>query len=369
MKRDSCRHGGPPGWPAKEPWPPQHGRFGMDRQARARFLRRAGAAFAIVFLLMASVAFVAAWLGAERLGLHSEAPLVGAVIALILVGAMVAGMFRGMRRFAFPLGQVIDAAGQVASGDYSVRVREYGPPPMRALAHSFNAMTEQLQNADRLRRDLMADLAHELRTPLAVMQGRVEGLLDGVYARDDAHLGEVLSETRILSRLIEDLRTLALSDSGALPLQIEATDVRALVKETLRGMSASGTAQHVTLNAETDADEIIADCDGIRIREVLTNLVTNATRHTPAGGRIVVTVRDGTDAITVTVRDTGYGMTADELSRMFDRFYKGRGSRGSGLGLAIAKGIVAAHGGDITATSAPGTGTSVTFTLPRRHQA
>lgn len=198
MKRDSCRRGGPPWWPANEPWPPQHGRFGMDRQARVRFLRRVGAAFAIVLLLVALVAFVAAWLGAERLGLQSGAPLVGAVIALVLVGAIVAGMFRGMRRFAFPLGQVIDAAGQVANGDYSVRVREQGPPPMRALAHSFNAMTEQLQNADRVRRDLMADLAHELRTPLAVMQGRVEGLLDGVYARDDAHLEEILSETRVL---------------------------------------------------------------------------------------------------------------------------------------------------------------------------
>ncbi len=111
----------------------------------------------------------------------------------------------------------MDAADLVAEGDYGVRVQEYGPPPMRALAHSFNTMTLRLQNADRLRRDLMADVAHELRTPLSVLQGRLEGLLDGVYARDDRQISQLLEETRVLSTLIEDLRTLALSDAGALP--------------------------------------------------------------------------------------------------------------------------------------------------------
>lgn len=143
----------------------------------------------------------------------------------------------------------------------------------------------------------------------------------------------------------------------------------ALVKETLRAMDASAAGQQVALSAETGAKEIVADCDAVRIREVLTNLLANAIKHTPAGGRIVVSVADGREAVTITVRDSGQGMTPDEVSRMFDRFYKGSTSRGSGLGLAIAKGIVASHGGEITATSVPGSGTAVTFTLPSVNQA
>jgi signal transduction histidine kinase len=137
---------------------------------------------------------------AGRFGLAGWAAAIPGVFVLTAAGVVVTVMFGAMRRFASPLGAVMDAADRVAEGDYGVRVQEYGPPPMRALTHSFNTMTERLQNADRLRRDLMADVAHELRTPLSVLQGRLEGLLDGVYPRDDPQISQLLDETHVLSR-------------------------------------------------------------------------------------------------------------------------------------------------------------------------
>ena len=135
---------------------------------------------------------------------------------------------------AMPLGGVMDAADRVAAGNYDVRVVEHGPPSIRALARAFNTMTARLQDSDRLRRDLMADIAHELRTPLTVIQGKLEGLIDGVYPRDDTEMQLLLDETRVLSRLIEDLRTLALSEGGALKLQREPTDIAGLARDVAR---------------------------------------------------------------------------------------------------------------------------------------
>ncbi len=179
------------------------------------------------------------------------------------------------------LREVMDAADRVAGGDYTVRVTESGPPPIRALAYSFNTMTARLAGADRLRRDLMADVAHELRTPLSVLQGRLEGLLDGVYPKDEAQLAQLLEETHVLSRLVEDLRTLALSEAGALPLQKESTDIVALARDVVRSMTGSGASVDVRA-----PHAVIIDLDPVRIREVLTNLLSNAIRHTPADGRV-----------------------------------------------------------------------------------
>jgi two-component system sensor histidine kinase BaeS len=274
-------------------------------------------------------------------------------------------VFRSMRRFASPLHAVMDAADRVADGDYAARVQEYGPPPIRALAHSFNTMTERLQNADRLRRNIMADVAHELRTPLSVLQGRLEGLIDGVYARDDRQLNELLEETHVLSRLIEDLRILALSDAGALTLQKEPTNVVEVVHEVERSMQPEADRKAVLLNTNSSTEKPIVDLDRVRIREVLTNLVSNALRHSAAGSSVTVLVSEVNGSVVVVVRDQGEGMAAEEVARIFDRFYKGAASRGSGLGLAIAKSIVTAHGGDIRAASEVGKGTILEFTLPR----
>ena len=339
----------------------------LGRRARAIFFRRIAVVAAIVFAF-AIVGFVtAARSVAARAGAPGPAPAVVALLLMFLFGVMMLTL-RKARSFASPLSAVMDAADRVAEGNYTVRVEDSGPPPIRALARSFNTMTERLQNADRVRRDLMADVAHELRTPLSVLQGRLEGLLDGVYRCDDRQLSQLLEETRVLSRLVEDLRTLALSDAGALPLEREATDVVALARDVGASMEqdARGPA---SLEVSASINSAVADIDPIRIREVLTNLIANALRHTPAGGSVRVDVAAEDQAIVVTVADTGEGMGPETLARLFDRFHKGPGSRGSGLGLAIAKGIVAAHGGSISVASAPGRGTQVTFSIPAAEQA
>jgi two-component system sensor histidine kinase BaeS len=278
-------------------------------------------------------------------------------VATVLVGVL--------RRVGLPLDTIMVAADRVAAGDYSVRVRDYGPPPVRALARAFNTMTERLESHDRLRRNLMADIAHELRTPLTVIQGRLEGLVDGVYARDDRQVNELLEEVHVLSRLVEDLRMLALTEAGALKLQKEATDVTSLARDVARTFAADAASRQVSVTVQGSADVPPISVDPLRIREVLTNLVDNAVRHTPAHGSVDVRVAASpTGGVVVDVRDTGSGMTGEEVERAFDRFHKGPGSRGSGLGLTIARSFVVAHGGEIRASSEPGRGTTMTFTLP-----
>ena len=194
-------------------------------------------------------------------------------------------------------------------------------------------MTERLQSHDRQRRDLMADVAHELRTPLTVMQGRLEGLLDGIYPRDDAQLTELLEETRVLARLVEDLQTLALSEGGALKLQKEATNVGGLAHDVARGFAGEAAARRVTLRVDAPANLMPIEIDPLRMREVLTNLVSNAVRHSPPGGSVDVQVQEmPAGGIAVDVRDAGAGMSEDDIAHAFDRFYKGPESRGSGLG-------------------------------------
>jgi signal transduction histidine kinase len=358
MMGNSCKRDG-----ATE-WPPRTIRH-TNRRARAWFFRRLAFGVFALFLITISSMSAAAWLIAGRIGPADAAAALGLLVLLFGVGAVAVAVFGGMRRIATPLHAVMDAADRVAEGDYGVRVQEYGPPPMRSLAHSFNTMTERLQNADRLRRNVMADVAHELRTPLSVLQGRLEGLIDGVYPRDDRQLAELLEETRILSRLIEDLRTLALSDAGALPLQKEPTDVVELVREVVHRLTPEADKKSVSLHASSSTETAVVDLDRVRIREVLTNLLSNAIRHSATGNAVTVSVNETSERVAVVVRDTGEGMSPEEVARVFDRFYKGSASRGSGLGLAIAKSIVAAHGGDIRASSELGKGTTLEFTVPR----
>jgi signal transduction histidine kinase len=323
-----------------------------------------GVVFAICLVLVAiGLSTVVSWLVAP-----SGAPVTvrppRILFGLLWIFVLVA-LFRGlMGRFGFPLGEMVEAADRVAAGDYTTRAPEHGPRWMRTLARAFNSMTSKLEVQHRQRRDLMADIAHELRTPLAVLQGRLEGMLDGIYPRDEGQLAALLQDTRTLARLVEDLRTLAHTESGTLTLQKEPTDTAILVHDTAASCAGEAAERHIQLEVDAAPNVPLVDIDPVRIREVLTNLVSNALRHTPGGGRVRVTVSMQPNAMVFTVSDTGQGIPADDLPRIFDRFYKGHGSRGSGLGLTIARNLVAAHGGKIHAESVEGKGTTITFALP-----
>jgi signal transduction histidine kinase len=260
---------------------------------------------------------------------------------------------------------MLEAAGRVADGDYNTRVDETGPREVRALSRAFNSMAARLQIHEEQRRNLLADVTHELRTPLTVIQGNLEGLLDGVYPRDDAHLTPILEETHVLSRLIDDLRTLALAESGALKLQKEPTDLATLTNETVASFRAQADAAGIELSTDAAANLPMLELDPARIRQVLENLIANALRYTPRGGMVRIRCfAEGTSRVSIAVTDSGVGISKDDLPHIFERFYKSSDSRGTGLGLAIAKNLITAHGGEISAQSEPGAGTQIRLSLP-----
>jgi signal transduction histidine kinase len=327
-----------------------------------------GCVFGLLFLIVLGSLIAAMAIVISQLG-----PLPG-LLALGLVVAVLAGMGRTMFRTARTLDQLVDATRKVQAGDYSVRVgtrsrSSGGLPVVAQLTGGFDTMISRLEADETQRRTLLADISHELRTPLTVVQGNLEAIIDGVYPPDPAHLAVVLDETKILGRLIDDLRTLALSEAGTLALHVEPTDADVLVVDIVRSFEPAAATAGVTLTAAIDGDLPIIEVDPVRIREVLANLVANALRHTPAGGRI--TVAGSVDAghwLRLEVRDTGTGIEPGLLPHVFDRFAKGDDSGGSGLGLAIARGLVVAHRGEIHAASPtgepPGGGTSIVVRLP-----
>jgi two-component system sensor histidine kinase BaeS len=289
-------------------------------------------------------------------------------LPLLAVGLAV-WAFSGIAR---PLADVVAAAEAVAGGDLSVRVSAQGHGDFDRLARVFNHMLEELEGADRQRRNLTADVAHELRTPLQIIQGNLEGVLDDVYEPTDEHISATLEETQLLARLVEDLRTLSLAESGQLALVLEPVDVEELLADVQTSFSGHAAAAGIELRLEgegaTVSKIIIGDVG--RLDQALGNLVANALRHTPAGGTITLQA-EGTDgAVRIMVRDTGEGIPAEDLPAVFDRFWKGDRSRshatgaGSGLGLAIVQQLVHAHGGRVAVESEMGEGTTFTLELP-----
>ncbi|HLB44825.1 MAG TPA: HAMP domain-containing sensor histidine kinase, partial [Candidatus Limnocylindrales bacterium] len=230
----------------------------------------------------------------------------------------------------------------------------------------FNGMSARLAEVDSRRRSFLADVAHELRTPLSVIEGQIEAIEDGVYPADAEHLAPIREQIRTLEKLIEDMRTVALAESGSLTLDLQPTDLADLISDQLAAFSAQAGAADVTLSSDIAADLPRAMADEQRVRQVLANLTANALRHTPAGGRVKIGARASADPgwLTVEVSDNGSGIPPDLLPKVFDRFAREDGSPGSGLGLAICRDVVEAHGGKIGISSAPGRGTTVTFTLP-----
>jgi two-component system sensor histidine kinase BaeS len=322
--------------------------------------------------LVVSIGVVILWLLAGLLGFASaEGPLAylarpaGLIVLVVGIIALVVGigLARGVGR---PLSELVDAAGRIEAADYTVRVsEERGRGDLRRLGGAFNAMAARLEAEDATRRRLLADVSHELRTPLAVVQGNLEALLDGVYPPDAAHIGPILEETRVLERLIDDLRTLSLAESGALPLHREATDPGVLLEDVASAYRARAAAAGVALAVQAATDLAAIDIDPVRMRQVVSNLVDNAIRAMPGGGSIRLAARAVADGLAIEVSDDGPGVPPELRDSLFERFSKSDTSRGSGLGLAIARAIVEAHGGTISMGSGPGgTGTSFRIELP-----
>ena len=321
-----------------------------------------GCFFLVMFLVVASLVTFVAWLIGSALGAGRSAP--GAIVLGLLVLLVLAMLGRVVRRLAAPVGDLIEASGRVEAGDFSTRVPESGPREVRALARAFNAMSGRLEQAEQERRSALADVSHELRTPLTVIQGNLEALLDGVYPADPAHLEPILAETRILERLIDDLRTLTLAEAGSLILHREPTDLGALLSDVAAGYRSQADQASIALTVTVADDLPTLDIDPARIREVVSNLLTNALRHTPRDGRVELSAKLTGDKVEVTVLDTGSGIPPDQLDRIFDRFHRSPDSPGSGLGLPIARSLVEAHGGTIGATSELGKGTTIRVSLP-----
>ena len=334
--------------------------------------RRFGCFVLLLSLVFVSIGVIGLWIIGSLLGFVTDSgtlsDLARAAVAVILVAGGAAILFgiRLARGVGPPLDALVEAAGRVEAGDYATRVPEVdrGPRELRDLVRAFNTMTARLEVDETQRRRLLAEVSHELRTPLAVIQGNVEAIVDGVYPADAEHLGTVLEETRVLSRLIEDLRTLSLAEAGTLALHREPTDLSIVAAEVARSFEQLALTAGAAIELELADDLPLLDVDPIRMREVLANLVANALRYVEPGGTVRIGGHLSAEGVVLEVVDDGPGIPAELLPTVFDRFAKSSDSRGSGLGLAIARAIVESHGGRIAAESPPGGGTTIRLVLP-----
>jgi signal transduction histidine kinase len=361
----------PPWWPENETWPPER----PWRMRRSPFFRRMGCFF-FAFGLLGIVGFfsilslIADAFGFFPAGIDHDIRIFPVSAAFLLLAIFAVGfLVRNLRRLSAPLDELLEASNKVAEGDYTVRVEERGLPEVRSLGRAYNSMVARLQVTDQQRRAMLADLTHELRTPLTVMRGNLEGMLDGLYPVEETRLRSILDETNMLSRLVDDLRTLALAESGALQLRRESVDLAGLIREVVAAFEAQADAAAVRIEPVFDTAPTM-EIDPLRIREVLSNLVSNALRYSPRQGLIRVHLTEtgsGVErSVTVSVEDNGPGISSQDLPHLFNRFYRSDDSGGMGLGLSIAKYIVEAHAGTIWVESAVGQGTKISFTLPHQ---
>lgn len=285
-----------------------------------------------------------------------------AVVALILALLLI-------RHLTGPLRNLAAAAHRIAAGDLTARVEETGEDELGKLAQSFNAMAESLEEAERSKRQMIADVAHELRTPITVLRAAVEGFEDGVLEPTPENLSTLKDKVHLTARLIEDLQQLALADMGRLSLRQEPFPLEPVIADIAAMIGPQLEDGGIQLALDLPPDLPPAAGDRQRIQQVLLNLMANALRHTPAGGEILVTARTDGSEIEVSVCDTGPGISPEDAAHLFARFYRGREERaagtGTGLGLSVAKAIVEAHGGRIWAENRPTGGACFHFTLPR----
>ena len=280
--------------------------------------------------------------------------------------ALVAGLGVA-RRITRPVARLISVTRAMASGDRSSRAGEIkAPGELRELAAAFDHMADTLDHEDKIRRDLVASVAHELRTPVAVLQAGHEALLDGITEPTPQELGSLRDEVLRLARMVDDLQTMAAADAAVLQLARERSDLAGIAAAAADSLARRFEAAEVTLNRELAQAPVLADERWMH--QVVTNLLGNALKFTPAGGTVTIRTRQDDGSAVLEVTDTGVGIPADELPRVFDRFWRGQAAAqtsGSGIGLAVAAELAQAHGGTLTAASQPGAGTRLTLTLPR----
>lgn len=288
--------------------------------------------------------------------------LIAIVLALLLT-------FILSRRVLAPVRELTKTARQLGQGNLSGRVTVKDKSELGELAQSFNTMANNLERAEKLRRNLIADTAHELRTPLSNLKGYLEAIRDGVVKPDAATVNSLYEEVTLLTRLVDDLQELALAEASELKLVRQAEDISKIINRVVTAARVQANAREIDLQVELPDILPLCDIDAQRIAQVMRNLVDNAITHTPPGGRITVTARESNDRVEVAVTDNGEGIPPDELQNIFERFYRVDQSRsrrtgGSGLGLTIARRLVEAHSGRIEVTSEPGKGSCFTFTIP-----
>lgn len=288
---------------------------------------------------------------------------------LLAIGLALVLTFVLSRRVSSPIQALALTAGQLGRGDLSQRaqVREKGE--IGALAQAFNSMATNLEHAEQLRRNLVADVAHELRTPLSNIQGYLEAIRDRVMKPNAATIRALSEEAALLSRLVEELQELSLAEAGELKLVYQAEDIATLVKQTATPWEPQATAKEISLSLDLPDRLPSVNIDWQRISQVLHNLLENAVAHTGRGGKITISAARKGDWVEIGVADTGEGIPAEDLPNIFERFYRvdksrARATGGSGLGLTIAKRLVEAHGGRIEAQSKLGKGSRFSFTLP-----
>jgi len=294
--------------------------------------------------------------------------------SLLLGGSLAIGIallltFILSRRMTSPIGALARAARRLGHGDLSERVRLQGEGEVAALAEAFNSMAADLEYAEQLRRNMVADVAHELRTPLSNIRGYLEAIHDGMIKPDAAAIRSLNEETALLSRLVNELQELSLAEAGELKLVYQAEDITDLVKQAVTPWQPQLTAGEISLSLELPDNLPLVTIDWQRVNEVLHNLLKNAVAHTPKGGAINVAAGAKGKWVEVSVSDTGEGIPAEDLPHIFERFYRvdksrARATGGSGLGLTIAKRLIEAHGGTIAVQSKLGEGSRFSFTLP-----
>ena len=292
--------------------------------------------------------------------------IVGALLAVIV--AIIITLFLS-RRILAPVKALSAAAQLLGKGDFSQRVQIRDKSEIGELASTFNSMAGNLERDEQLRRDMVADVAHELRSPLTNVRGYLEAIQDGVTKPDEKTIGSIYDETMLLSRLVDDLQELSLAESGELKLYCQDEEMPELIQQAVSAVHAKAVDKGISLSMALPDNLPLVYIDFLRIKQVLLNLLENAIVHTPSAGMIKVGAQEKGDMVEISVTDTGEGIPAGELPNIFERFHRvdksrSRATGGSGLGLTIAKYFVEAHSGKIEVQSEPGKGSRFAFTVP-----